>query len=82
MRMKRLIDIILSFIALIILSPLFAIVAILIKLDSKGPVFYRGVRIGRYGKPEHSGFSISSWPLYKGLELIKCTKLLDLFVIE
>jgi len=48
---KRLVDILLSSVALIILSPLFAIVAILIKLDSPGPVFYRGVRIGRYGKP-------------------------------
>jgi hypothetical protein len=82
MRMKRLIDIILSITTLTILSPLFAMVAILIRLDSPGPVFYRGVRIGRYGKPEHSGFSISSWPLYKGLELIKCTELPDLFVIE
>ena len=49
--MKRLVDILLSSVALIILSPLFAIVAILIKLDSPGPVFYRGVRIGRYGRP-------------------------------
>jgi len=48
---KRLVDILLSSVALIILSPLFAIVAILIKLDSPGPVFYRGVRIGRYGRP-------------------------------
>ena len=49
--MKRLVDILLSSVALIILSPLFAVVAILIKLDSPGPVFYRGVRIGRYGRP-------------------------------
>ena len=49
--MKRLVDILLSSVALIILSPLFAVVAILIKLDSPGPVFYRGLRIGRYGRP-------------------------------
>jgi lipopolysaccharide/colanic/teichoic acid biosynthesis glycosyltransferase len=49
--MKRLIDIILSSMALILLSPLFAVVAILIKVDSAGPIFYRGIRIGRYGKP-------------------------------
>ena len=49
--MKRLVDILLSSVALIILSPLFAVVAILIKLDSPGPVFYRGVRIGRDGRP-------------------------------
>ena len=49
--LKRLVDILLSSVALIILSPLFAVVAILTKLDSPGPVFYRGVRIGRYGRP-------------------------------
>ena len=49
--LKRLIDIILSSIALILLSPLFAVVAILIKFDSEGPVFYRGLRIGRHEKP-------------------------------
>ena len=49
--LKRLVDILLSSVALIILSPLFAVVAILTKLDSPGPVFYRGVRIGKYGRP-------------------------------
>ncbi len=48
---KRLSDIILSFLILIITSPLFGLIAILIKLNSKGPVFYRGVRTGRFGKP-------------------------------
>ena len=46
--MKRLFDIILSSLGLLILSPIFAIVAIWIKLDSKGPIFYRQVRVGRY----------------------------------
>jgi len=49
--LKRLFDIIFSFIGLVILFPLFLFIGILIKLDSKGPVFYRGVRIGRFGKP-------------------------------
>lgn len=49
--LKRLFDIVVSFLALAILSPLFLIVALLIKLDSSGPVFYMGVRVGRYGKP-------------------------------
>jgi lipopolysaccharide/colanic/teichoic acid biosynthesis glycosyltransferase len=49
--MKRLFDIILAFAGLVVLFPLFVAVAILIKLDSKSPVFYRGVRIGRFGKP-------------------------------
>ena len=48
---KRFFDIIVSLTALIILSPLFLIVAILIKLDSKGPVFFRHERIGKDGKP-------------------------------
>jgi lipopolysaccharide/colanic/teichoic acid biosynthesis glycosyltransferase len=49
--LKRLLDIILSSVALVILLPLFAVIAILIKLDFPGPVFFRGERVGRYGKP-------------------------------
>lgn len=48
--MKRLFDIVASGLGLIVLSPLFLILAIGIKLDSKGPVFYRQVRVGRYNK--------------------------------
>ena len=48
--MKRLFDIVASGMGLIVLSPLFLILAIWIKLDSKGPVFYRQVRVGRYNK--------------------------------
>ena len=44
---KRLFDIVASGCGLIVLSPLFLILAIWIKLDSKGPVFYRQVRVGR-----------------------------------
>jgi lipopolysaccharide/colanic/teichoic acid biosynthesis glycosyltransferase len=49
--MKRACDIVLSIIGLILLSPVFLIIAALIKLDSPGPVFYRGIRVGRYGRP-------------------------------
>lgn len=49
-KVKRVIDAILATIALIILSPLFAIIAIAIKLDSKGPVFFEHKRIGKNGK--------------------------------
>lgn len=49
--MKRTIDIILAIAGLAIFSPLFAIIAIWIKLDSSGPILYRGRRIGRYGNP-------------------------------
>jgi lipopolysaccharide/colanic/teichoic acid biosynthesis glycosyltransferase len=48
--MKRIFDILVSGIGLICLSPLLLIVAIWIKLDSPGPVFYRQVRVGRYNK--------------------------------
>lgn len=46
MKIKRFIDIILSLLGLIILSPLFIILMILIKLDSKGPVFFKQKRVG------------------------------------
>lgn len=48
--MKRLFDIVASGLGLLVLSPLFLIIAIWIKLDSKGPVFYRQVRVGWHNK--------------------------------
>lgn len=48
--MKRLFDIVASGCGLIVLSPLFLILAVWIKLDSPGPVFYRQVRVGRGNK--------------------------------
>lgn len=47
---KRVLDIVLSLLMLILLSPLFLILAIAIKTDSKGPVFYRQERVTQYGK--------------------------------
>lgn len=49
--LKRLFDLSMSFIGLVILSPVFLIIALLIKLDSKGPVFFRQIRMGRYEEP-------------------------------
>lgn len=49
--MKRLFDIVASFIGLTILSPLFIILIIIICVTSKGGPFFRGVRIGKHGKP-------------------------------
>ena len=49
--LKRLFDIVFSLIGLILSLPLFIYIAIRIKLDSEGPVFYKGKRIGRHGKP-------------------------------
>ena len=47
---KRLFDIILSFVGIIILIPVFIIVSILIKIDSSGPVFFLQERVGLNGK--------------------------------
>lgn len=48
--MKRIFDIIASGLGLICLSPLFLFLAVWIKVDSKGPVFYRQVRVGRWNR--------------------------------
>ena len=48
--MKRFFDVIASGLGLMVLSPLFLILAVWIKLDSRGPVFYRQVRVGRHNK--------------------------------
>lgn len=47
---KRLSDIIVSFLGLIILAPIFLIVGIVIKMDSKGSVFYSQKRVGKSGR--------------------------------
>lgn len=49
--LKRVLDVIASAVTLIILSPLFLALAIWVKSDSDGPVFYRQERIGRHQKP-------------------------------
>ena len=48
--MKRLFDILASGLGLVVLGPLFLLLAIWIKLDSSGPVFYRQVRVGRFNR--------------------------------
>lgn len=48
---KRAIDFTASAIGLLLLAPLFALVAVAIKLDSRGPVFFRQVRVGERGRP-------------------------------
>lgn len=48
--LKRCFDIVCSALGLLVLSPLFLVVSLWIKLDSKGPVFYRQVRVGRKNK--------------------------------
>ena len=48
--LKRTLDLVLSSLALILLSPLMLAIAIAVRLDSKGPIFYRAQRIGRKGR--------------------------------
>ena len=47
---KRAFDLFVSFVMLLVLSPVFLILAVAIKIDSRGPVFYRQVRVTQYGK--------------------------------
>lgn len=62
---KRIFDFIFSILALIILSPVFLILAILIKLDSRGPVFYKGWRVGLGGNFKMYKFRT----MFKGLSV-------------
>ena len=48
--LKRCFDVVVSALMLLVLSPVFLVLAIAIKLDSPGPVFYRQVRVTQYGK--------------------------------
>ena len=49
--LKRLFDIVASFIGLLLLLPLLIVISIWVKLDSAGPVFFRQTRVGRFGVP-------------------------------
>lgn len=49
--MKRLFDVIASFLLIVITAPLWLAIAVAIALDSPGPVIFRQERIGRYGRP-------------------------------
>ena len=48
--MKRLFDFVFSSLGLLLISPLLVLVAVTIKTNSPGPVFYRGERVGQFGK--------------------------------
>jgi lipopolysaccharide/colanic/teichoic acid biosynthesis glycosyltransferase len=48
---KRSLDLVVSILALIVLSPVLVVIALAIKLDSSGPALFRQVRVGRYGEP-------------------------------
>lgn len=55
---KRMFDLILSLIGIIITAPLFAIIAVAVKLDSKGPVFFRQERVGLETDTSKSTFTM------------------------
>lgn len=48
---KRLFDLLLSVLGLLVLAPLLLAIALWVKLDSRGPVMFRQERVGRFGKP-------------------------------
>jgi len=48
---KRLFDALVSLAGLVVLAPVFFVIALLIRLDTPGPALYRQVRVGRYGQP-------------------------------
>ena len=48
--MKRIVDVFVSILGLMILSPLFLILSLLVKISSKGPIFFIQKRIGKEGK--------------------------------
>ncbi|MBQ9639078.1 MAG: sugar transferase [Bacteroidales bacterium] len=48
---KRLFDVVLSFVAMVVLLPVYAFTALMVKLSSPGPVFYTQERVGKGGKP-------------------------------
>jgi len=50
-RLKRVMDVAVSALLLVLLAPLLVIIAVVVKGTSKGPVFYRGVRTGLHNKP-------------------------------
>lgn len=50
-KVRRIVDTLISLIALMILSPMFLIIAIAVKLDSEGEIFFKQLRIGKNGEP-------------------------------
>ena len=51
LRIKRALDVFIALFVILLICPLFLILAVAVKLSSPGPIFYRGVRAGLYGKP-------------------------------
>ena len=60
---KRILDLILAMAALLILAPVIVLVAVLIKLDSSGPIIYSQKRLGAYRKAKH--WQLKPFTFYK-----------------
>src|ERR1700704_3260622 len=57
--LKRGFDILASFLALVVLSPLFALIALLVKMEDGGPIFFLQTRVGQFGR-EFKMFKVRS----------------------
>ena len=68
---KRLFDLLLSSLGLLVLAQLLLLIALLIKLDSPGPVMFRQERVGRYGQPYriHKFRTMRHEPAGQGLQI-------------
>ncbi len=68
---KRLFDLLLSTLGLLLLAPLLLLIAALIKLDSPGPVMFRQERVGRFGRPFriHKFRTMRHEPTGQGLQI-------------
>ena len=68
---KRLFDVLLSSIGLLLLMPLLGLIALCVKLDSPGPVMFRQERVGRFGKPFriHKFRTMRHEPAGQGLQI-------------
>lgn len=63
--LKRIFDIIAAGLLVILLSPVMLVLGILIKADSRGPVFFRQVRVTQYGKPVPGSSSSGPWSIMR-----------------
>jgi lipopolysaccharide/colanic/teichoic acid biosynthesis glycosyltransferase len=68
---KRLFDLLLSSIGLLLLAPVLLLIAVLVKLDSPGPVMFRQERVGRFGQPFriHKFRTMRHEPAGQGLQI-------------
>ena len=68
---KRLFDLLLSSVGLLLLAPLLLLIAALVKLDSPGPVMFRQERVGRFGRPFriHKFRTMRHEPAGQGLQI-------------